>query len=71
MQRVRDVNLKAKQWLLGGGPADSNHARVIDLVKPYAGMQERKLRDYTPSQKTQTELTVQDYAQVGMLVKGQ
>jgi alpha-amylase/alpha-mannosidase (GH57 family) len=71
VQRVREVNQKAEQWRLGGGPADTNHARVIDLVWPEAGIQEKWLSLYTPSQKAQTELQAADFARVGMLVKGQ
>ncbi len=71
VQRVRDVNQIAEQWRFGGGPADTNHTRVIDLVWPEAGMQETWLSTYTPSQAAQTELTVTDFARVEMLVKGQ
>jgi alpha-amylase/alpha-mannosidase (GH57 family) len=68
VQRVRDVNQKAEQWRFGGGPADTNHTRVIDLVWPDQGTQETWLSTYTPSQKSQAELTSTDFAQVGMLV---
>jgi alpha-amylase/alpha-mannosidase (GH57 family) len=71
VQRVRDVNQNAEQWRFGGAPADTNHTRVIDLVWPEAGVQEGWLSDYTPSQASQTELTVNDFARVGMLAKGQ
>ena len=71
VQRVRDVNQNAEQWRFGGAPADTNHTRVIDFVWPEAGVQESWLSDYTPSQTTQTDLTVNDFARVGMLVKGQ
>ncbi len=71
VQRVRDVNQNAEQWRFGGGPADTNHTRVIDLVWSEAGMQETWLSTYTPSQATQTELTVTDFARVEMLAKGQ
>ncbi len=69
VQRVRDVNQKSEQWRLGGGPVDTNHTRVIDFVWPDAGTQETWLSTYTPSQTTQTELTEQDFARVGMLVQ--
>ncbi len=71
VMRVRDVNQNAEQWRFGGAPADTNHTRVIDLVWPEAGIQETWLSSYTPSQVTQTELTVTDFARVGMLAKGQ
>jgi len=69
VQRVRDVNENAEQWRFGGAPADTNHTRVIDLVWTEAGTQETWLSTYTPSQKTQTELTEADFARVGMLVR--
>jgi hypothetical protein len=68
---VRDVNQNAEQWRFGGGSADTNHTRVIDLVWSEAGVQETWLSTYTPSQATQTELTVTDFARVEMLAKGQ
>ena len=58
-------------WRFGGGPADTNHTRAIDLVWPEADVQETWLSTYTPSQTTQTELTVTDFARVEMLAKGQ
>lgn len=67
VMRVRDVNAKAEQWRFGGGGADSNHTRVIDLVWPQAGKQEEWLSAYTPSQALQTELTVANFARVVML----
>jgi carbohydrate-binding DOMON domain-containing protein len=71
VQRVRDVNQNAEQWRFGGGPVDTNHTRVIDLVWSEAGVQEIWLSTYTPSQATQTELTATDFARVEMLAKGQ
>jgi hypothetical protein len=71
VMRVRDVNQNAEQYRFGGGPADTNHTRVIDLVWPEAGVQESWLSTYIPSQAAQTDLTVTDFARVGMLAKGQ
>lgn len=71
VQRVRDVNVVAEQWRFGGGSADTNHTRVIDLVWPEASVQETWLSGYTPSQADQTELKLTDFARVGMLAKGQ
>jgi carbohydrate-binding DOMON domain-containing protein len=71
VMRVRDVNQVAEQWRFGGGPADSNHTRVIDLVWPEAGIQESWLNTYTTSLAGQPDLTVTDFAKVGMLGKGQ
>ena len=69
--RVRDVNQSAEQYRFGGAAGDTNHTRVIDLVWPESGMQETWLSSYASSQVAQTELTVTDFAQVEMLVKGQ
>jgi hypothetical protein len=71
VMRVRDVNQNAEQWRFGGSPADTNHTRVIDLVWSEAGVQESWLSTYTPSQTAQTDLSQTDFAQVGMLAKGQ
>ena len=71
VQRVRDINQVAEQWRFGGAPSDTNHTRVIDLVWAEAGMQEAWLSTYTPSQAAQSELTVSDFARIGMLAKGQ
>jgi carbohydrate-binding DOMON domain-containing protein len=71
VMRVRDVNQNVEQWRFGGGPADTNHTRVIDLVWSEAGLQESWLSTYTPSQTTQTDMIVADFARVGMLAKGQ
>ena len=71
VMRVRDVNQVAEQWRFGGGPADTNHTRVIDLVWPEAGVQESWLSTYTASQAGQPDLTVTDFSQVGMLAIGQ
>lgn len=71
VQQVRDVIQKGKQRRFSGGPADTNHTRVIDLVWPQAGVQETWVSTYTPSQTTQTVLTVTNFARVEMLTKGQ
>jgi len=71
VQRVRDVNVVAEQWRFGGGPADTNHTRVIDLAWPEAGVQEAWFSAYIPNQAAQTELKLTDFARVGMLAKGQ
>jgi alpha-amylase/alpha-mannosidase (GH57 family) len=71
VMRVRDVNQNAEQWRIGGGPGDTNHTRVIDLVWLEAGVQESWLSSHTPSQTGQTELTEADFARVEMMVKGQ
>jgi alpha-amylase/alpha-mannosidase (GH57 family) len=67
VMRVRDVNATAEQWRVGGASADTNHTRVLDLVWAEAGMQEKWLSTYTPSQAAQPDLTATDFAKVGML----
>jgi alpha-amylase/alpha-mannosidase (GH57 family) len=32
--RVRDVEVRAAQWRLGGAPADTNHTRILDVAWP-------------------------------------
>jgi alpha-amylase/alpha-mannosidase (GH57 family) len=46
VRRVRDVEQSAEQWRLGGGPADINHTRIIDVAWSEAGVQEQDLADY-------------------------
>jgi len=68
--RVRDVNPVAEQWRFGGGPADTNHTRIIDLAWP-AGRtptQEEMLGTYRPSQEKNLDLLgPDDFARVAML----
>jgi alpha-amylase/alpha-mannosidase (GH57 family) len=71
VMRVRDINPTSEQWRFGGGSADTNHTRVIDLVWPEVGIQESWLSSYSPSQAVQSDLKETDFAQVGMLEKGQ
>jgi hypothetical protein len=51
VRRVREVEPTAKQWRLGGGPADINHTRVIDLAFADEETQEALLSGY-PSATT-------------------
>lgn len=46
VRRVRDVEATAQQWVLGGGPADLNHTRIIDVAYLAAGIQEAGLSEY-------------------------
>jgi hypothetical protein len=68
--RVRDVLPQAAQWRLGGGPADTNHTRILDLAWP-AGRsptQEALLSAYRPSQEPNLDrLGPDDFAQLPML----
>jgi hypothetical protein len=69
VQGVRDGNKAAEQWRFGGGPADTNHTPMIDLLWPDAGVQEQWHSVYAPGQAAQADLVVMDFARVGR-VKG-
>ena len=67
--RIRDVNQNAEQWRLGGAPASSgNHPRIVDMVwsADAEGSQEEMLSSFTPVDKGQSELSMQDYALIRM-----
>ena len=69
--RVRDVESQAAQWRFGGGPADTNHTRIIDLAWPAGATptQEEMLSAYPPSQEADMDaLGPGDFAQVRILV---
>lgn len=69
VMRVRDVLPVAEQWRIGGGPAGTtNHTRVLDFVWPIEGEQERWLSDFSPTDRSQADLTQDDFARVPMLV---
>ncbi len=68
--RVRDVEPTAKQWRFGGGPADTNHTRILDLAWPDGATpaQAELLGTYPPSQEANMDLLgPEDFAQVPML----
>ena len=68
--RVRDVEATAKQWRIGGAPADTNHTRIMDLAWPSEATltQEEALSTYPPSQeKDMDALGPDDFAQVSLL----
>jgi alpha-amylase/alpha-mannosidase (GH57 family) len=72
VMRVRDVNVLAEQWRLGGAPSGSmNHTRVIDLVWAEPGQQETWLSTYTPRIAPQTQLVEADFARIGMFAVGE
>jgi hypothetical protein len=52
------VEPQAAQWRFGGGPADTNHTRIIDVAWPAgrAPTQEESLGSYKPSQETNLDL---------------
>ena len=70
VRRVRDVKPQAEQWRIGGGPADTNHTRIMDVAWPEGATptQEEFLSDYPPSQeKSMGVLTPDDFAQLPLL----
>ena len=69
MRRVRDVLPQAAQWRMGGGPADTNHTRIVDLAWPdkAAPPQFQILSQYPASQTNPANLTPDDFAQVPLL----
>jgi hypothetical protein len=67
--RVRDVNPSAEQWRFGGGPNDTTHTRIIDVMWP-AGVsptQEETLSAYTSSQEPPEGLGPDDFVQLETL----
>jgi len=66
--RVRDVNQSAGKWRLGGAAAGNNHTRVVDMVwsAEYDSTQENILSNFTPNDKGQSELTLDDFALIPM-----
>ncbi len=66
--RVRDVNESAAQWKLGGASAGNNHTRVTDLVWAQGNTPDQAalLSNFTPNDKTQSELSLEDFALIPM-----
>lgn len=69
--RVRDVQESAAQWRIGGGPADSNHTRILDLAWPEgaSSTQEGMLSDYPPLQNNAASFPPESLARIQMLQK--
>jgi alpha-amylase/alpha-mannosidase (GH57 family) len=71
--RVRDVEVAAQQWRLGGAPADSNiHPRIMDVAYPadFSVSQEEVLSGFTPRMVDAGEfdaLSPDDFAQLPMV----
>ena len=66
--RVRDVNSAAEQWRFGGGPADTNHTRIIDVALPKGVDQLKLLAAYKASQEKNLDaLGPDDFAQLPMV----
>jgi hypothetical protein len=67
VRRVRNVDASAAQWVLGGGPADVNHTRIIDVAWPEA--HEALLGDYPPATSGSVDdLGSDDFGRVPLLV---
>ncbi|RME83246.1 MAG: glycoside hydrolase, partial [Caldilineae bacterium] len=71
--RVRDVNVRAEQWRLGGAPPNSTtHTRIIDVAYPadFSPTQEEALSAFTPqavSTRDFDALSPDDFAQLPFL----
>ena len=68
--RVRDVNEKSEQWRFGGGLADTNHTRVIDLIwgTEESPRQEEMMSQYTSSSESIQQLAVSNFAKIKLLI---
>jgi len=67
--RVRDVEPQAAQWRFGGGPADNNHTRIIDMIWPAEAKpsQEEMLGTYPSSTQPLEQLGPDDFPQLELL----
>lgn len=66
VRRVRDVEPTNSQWRIGGGPEDTNHTRIVDLLWP--SDQTDILANYPSSSLPVSELEPEDFAQIPILV---
>jgi carbohydrate-binding DOMON domain-containing protein len=66
VMRVRDVESEASQWRIGGGPDNTNHTRIMDLV--FSGDQTEVLGTYPSSQESVGKLGPDDFAQIPLLL---
>ncbi len=66
--RLREVLPEAEQWRIGGGPQDTNHTRLMDILWPAEATptQEEMLSTYPPSQARVDELGPDDFPQIPM-----
>jgi hypothetical protein len=64
--RVRDVEVEASQYRIGGAPDDTNHTRIIDLV--LTGDQSTVLGTYPSSQESVGKLGPDEFAQIPLLL---
>jgi hypothetical protein len=69
VRRVRDVQPAAEQWRIGGGPDDTNHTRIMDLVWPADASPDQAeiLSTYPSSQDAVGSLSPDDFAQIPLL----
>jgi carbohydrate-binding DOMON domain-containing protein len=71
--RIRDVEVAAQQWRLGGAPPNSNiHPRIMDVAYPadFPISQEEALSGFTPRMVDASEfdaLSPDDFAQLPMV----
>lgn len=69
VRRVRDVDLNAQQYRLGGSDGSLNATRIVDLLWPEGGVQEDML---TPASSIASgdldDLTPDDFGQISVLV---
>ncbi len=68
--RVRDVQESAAQWKIGGGPADTNHTRILDIAWPAEidPTQAVILGTYPTSTVGIDTLGADDFAQIPLLI---
>ncbi len=67
VRRVRDVESRASQWKLGGGPNDTNHTRILDVAWPFPETQETLLSGYPPSNEPADTLGPDDLPLIPIL----
>lgn len=71
VRRIRDVEAASAQWRFGGGPADVNHTRIIDVASAVAGEQEELLGAYLPvASGSIDDLTPDDFGVVPLITPG-
>ncbi len=66
--RVRDINPTASQWRFGGGPADTNHTRIIDLAWDGTPTQQELLSKYPSTTVDIASLSADDFVQIPLLM---
>jgi alpha-amylase/alpha-mannosidase (GH57 family) len=69
VRRIRDVEVAAQQWRIGGGATDANHTRILDIAWVGPETQESWLSAYKPS-STIEGLGPDDFATLPLVVAG-